>query len=1546
MDWQEIVNIGVLYYASRPIDEQLRKWSLKKTRCNVTWYESFPLDDIDFVICSALSLHDEHLPEDDLARMLGFNTVDDFESFPKRYSDHAEREIFRKLLKPVLDWGLITKKQAEGEPAVYSLSFIGKHALQEREKYKFFSGVLSLFENARVESRSLIENEFFPFIQALGITNSILYKTEIKYDMVQEDFFEPDESQLAQRLLIQSAEKYNLHSSSISTWFDFVSIQVDYRIYLYQGVYYPIIYKDGSLSLEATDLINKPYNSTIRDEKVEWGQYLKLLNDPAAVLDYQTLSPFMDILSLRDFLSDSRIAWNDTILFNYITRNANANDWQVISKYCPVEVLEQYILEDLPWNWSTVSRRISIEFIVSHPNDCKWDFSEISNRDDIKLEDIKALLGSVSSSKADWDWDIILPLLDSQFIIDNITRIDFDLTVFTRDYKDIASTLIPSYPEKKWDWKFISENYDLPFILNSIHVFEYVDDDGNHHNRLDLDIILQRAFSSDEYAVRFCRSDKFNNIISQNRAALSGYSANNANLVWSSEIIQWFESFGFIQWPSGRYTKGFECNPYLIWTASFFDEYCQRITTEQGYTHVSSIISEASVVDLHDSFAWDWSALSSNQNLISQEAFVRSHLSNLDLKILLPLLDGSFIESLLECGGLIEYLKDEAEWRIVSDKSSIGFIKHHLDYSWDWRLLTSRFYKLIDTDDLGDSRWIDKWDWGFLTSHLDLEVVVDYLDEFRDKWDWTYLSMKLDKDFVFEVLPDFVDNWDWFVLLTERFTKDDLRFNSYLPAIATCLTNHEQKSKDSYWSIITKKFTFDELQEMIETTVTLKMGDFFTWDYLDFYNREDFHLRDYLSENLGLVDWAALSRCNKIEEEFRWDNSLFSEKVWLEDVLSILSDEDYDWDFKALSRINSLNSNARVLSVKTPEWDWTYLSEYSSLFNKSDEFWKVFKRFSKWLDYAVLSRRRNSGVSEWIIGNKIEASWDWTLLSENPSIRFSIDFIKNHRNKDWNWQALSSRQDLELDNKSLFELSEKDWDWQALSNRTDLQYNDEFIKTLIHKPLDWYHLSSMKGFTPDAKTLSLLKGRILCWEAISANPCLDKQVLWDYREYLDWKLVTSTIVDCSDIEFLTKYKDYLDWAFISKSNSFSVSDENLKLFEDRVIWRDINNRVDFKITEQTLGLFPDRIDWSKASASIDIDFTESLIETYRDRWNWQVLRNNSQIVDHLSDKLERYRAEFNCASFIDRFYDTPYIYHFTHLFNAVTIIKERRIQSRNLANGKFANAAGLNVNNRDTAHSFARFYYRTQTPTQFYNECLGMDHESGYRKEWYYGGQYFSKWKSYYYQALQNGLPKCPMPVFFKFDLAEVLSKFPEICYYSTGNMQTSWARVVKVMDDPNCLNTDYVYSTIRDGVDVYKTYSQQEFLVLNQLDFSNIDSLEIICYDEAQAQMLRSLLKGDPICERISSNSYNIFHRNNRKLTLREDDKTVSISSEYKENAYLAVTGEGIKGLEVCNPENIVKETPTSISSYPVISFVKTSKPIGVHFVDEKGRDWLVYKN
>lgn len=74
-------------------------------------------------------------------------------------------------------------------------------------------------------------------------------------------------------------------------------------------------------------------------------------------------------------------------------------------------------------------------------------------------------------------------------------------------------------------------------------------------------------------------------------------------------------------------------------------------------------------------------------------------------------------------------------------------------------------------------------------------------------------------------------------------------------------------------------------------------------------------------------------------------------------------------------------------------------------------------------------------------------------------------------------------------------------------------------------------------------------------------------------------------------------------------------------------------------------------------------------------------------------------------------------------------------------------AAGAVVHRTNKAHPYARFYYRPKSPTQFYNECLGWDDS-------------LTMWnKSYYLQACNLHLPKCPMPVFFEFDIREIIAK-------------------------------------------------------------------------------------------------------------------------------------------------------------------------------------------
>lgn len=216
------------------------------------------------------------------------------------------------------------------------------------------------------------------------------------------------------------------------------------------------------------------------------------------------------------------------------------------------------------------------------------------------------------------------------------------------------------------------------------------------------------------------------------------------------------------------------------------------------------------------------------------------------------------------------------------------------------------------------------------------------------------------------------------------------------------------------------------------------------------------------------------------------------------------------------------------------------------------------------------------------------------------------------------------------------------------------------------------------------------------------------------------------------------------------------------------------------------------------------------------------------------------------------------------------------------------------------------------------------------------------------------GSPKCPMPVFFEFDLREVLNKCLDKCYYSTGNMQKDNSQVISVADNPNKLNTANLYATIEDGIDTYKAYSQQEFLVWNELDFSQLENYRIICYNEEQAELLKMQLGDDPICNHITIDSYtdsgiNVFHRTNRTISVEETEEDICFSTNYRDPSSIIIECEDINKLEITDKSNITNISTGKIQAYPSISLVKPSIPITVRFMDLQKYDsnsWVIYSN
>lgn len=1528
MTWQDIINTSELIYISTPEDIGFQTWSLKKTNCNVLFYESYPIEIIDRIIIKSIINAGGTITEEKLATSLGFNIVDNFDVTPKRYADGAELDIFRSILKPVIDWGLIVKEKGTNEGANnYRLTELGKRSFVLEEKYIFFTGNKILFENLNIKPSDFQTNIHFPFHAALGIFSEITEIEKIEYDKINPvEIFDIEDTDLIQRHILQSNKFYQIYKSQLSKYFTIESCQVNIKLFKQGNDYYPIIFYNDQICIEATELLHLPDNINEKEKKIEWGLYLKLIKDPNAILDYDTIFPFEDLLDLDSLITDSRLFWNDSRLFVYIAEVANANQWHVISNNCPIDILKQYLesyKEKL--DWTSLSMRINSDFVEQNAIIFPWNFETISSREDISIEVIKRLLKNKELKDRDWDWERIMQQLDFDFIKTNFRNIDFQLSELTKTNINDVLPLVAQYPDKNWDWTYISTEYNLNFILDNLLNFSIF---------LDLKKVIYRAFNSTEFTPLFCKSQIFKSLLFDlKETILRDYSPNREKYIWNSELIDLLEESNYLTWESGSYVIGFECNPHVNWSYDYFQKYNFKIATEKGLTYVSGIVDDVNIVLDFIDFHWDWNAISTNVNLISNKDFVLSTAGKLNLSLLLIKVDSDTISELFDKTDLLKFLSNNPDsWIPVTEKISIEFVRNHLNYDWDWSILTRRFYSSIKVESLGNSKWIDKWDWKYLTRNLDMSNLFNNLDLYLNYWDWEYLTEKLDKEFLINNLIEYTSFWDWKTIISIRFDKSDLLLDSYLTEVATCLTVLEEELRKELWQNITQKFDYSELHNLIMQTHD---NPIFCWDFSFFYSLSNFNIRIYLQNFSEFVHWKELSECKKLEETFRFDNNLFSEQVWRKDIIQQL--DYFQWDFHSLSKVDSICNDFAILKRYQDEWDWDYLTLNCSYFSGLNRDKRKLKAFDQYINYTLLSHRNDAGLTEKIISEYINKQWDWDYLSTNYSIQFSIEFILENEKKQWNWEAISRRNDIKFDNDTFLALVDKNWDWEAISRREDIAFSEEFISKVLFKPVNWFIASEKNTFVPNAKTLSSLKGHLLNWEAISQNANLAIDILWDYKDSFNWEHLTKNkIIDFSNLETLTNYRDYLDWNYISQSERFNISFKNLKKFKRYLNWKSINSRIDLNISEELVDSFADVLDWSNVSQSMKMHFTEDLIEKYRSKWDWQLLRKNPQVMERLDTALKKYKAEFNGVEFLEQFDRTPYIYHFTHLFNAIDIIKERKILSRNKAEGKFTSAAGNLVARRSTAHDYARFYFRPQTPTQFYNECLGWDASLMTN----YG-------KSYYTQARNLGLPKCPIPVFFKFDLKEVLMKMADKCFYSTGNMQTNWARVEKVSDNPKDINTNYLYSSVRD-YENYKQYSQQEFLIESDFDFSELNSFEIICYNEEYASLLKTQLGNDSIRQKINSNDQNVFHRGNRKILVNETDNEITISSEYRDSAYLSIRGEGLKTIQILNPDSIRKETTIEIIAYPLIKFIKSEHPIEVHFVDTTvgTRDWLIYKN
>ena len=1563
MDYKEIINNGKLVYASSSTDSNFRLWRLNKIACYVTYYKIVELTKLDKVLLMTIKYNGGSINENKLAGILGFNVQDDFDVTPKRYKDVGEISIFNGILSELTEFALISNVDHK-----VSVTPIGELALKKGVKYEFYSGAQLLNECFDLTQKT--ENEFlyFPFRDSLGIVSKIQGSKLLPYDnfnvnTIEEELYGAPE-ELVARLLLQSDDKTSVFRAEASNDARMGEAYVDFRLYEYKGQKYPIVFYQDEISLKANDLLYNNCNAQYVRDKIHIGEYLYLVRESGIGLTYQSLRPYMDIWSLDDFLDSENLDWNDKRLFDSIAKVANGAQWSKISSKCPTESLKPKLkLYEESLDWIIISERFDDSFIVENATKYPWDFESLSSNRSIDFVKRIIVIPGLHNDTIDWDWETLMPKLEEEFVLQNIDTIPFVMYSQTEKYLTLHPESICIYPNRKWDWKFLSLNAELGFILNNISAFGkyiYIED------------VMPRAFSDNSWSHSYCESSAFAFAVIESKERLTtNYNANKADYQWSIELIDWHEKMGFIAWKSTNYAVGLECNPNIVWNSELFERYKEKDFSIKGLNHISASVTDCYIIESNMDFKWSWSQLSCRDIVLNDIEFIKKHMTLLSLDVVIANLRESFVDQLYVDSSFKTIATAKELWSLVTEKVSEGIIRRNFnEEKWDWKVLTKRFCDCMHITQLGDIRWVNKLDWNYLSEHLDIAKIQDNLSLYVDRWNWKCITSRAKHDFLISNLPEYYDSWDWESLLQTVLTDEDLADKSIKIQIAVILSQIADNTH--LWALFTKRHSTENIISL-QNSLSLRSVKF-DWNYSDLYNRDDFDIEPYLQDyqEYGIyVDWDALSSSKALDRILRWDKNITNDFCnWENLVISILENEDYNWNFKYLSTLTSINWCDNILKIRSEEWNWDYLSENSKCFSynpkRPKDLIKHIEKFDEWLNFAILSKRKDVSLDIETISAHLSYPWDWNAISQNKSFAltadfvmehkdfdwewfalssrndciFTAEFIKENKEKDWNWTILSKRKEIVLNTDILITLVTKKWDWNELIRRKDIEFSSELLRLVIDRDLNWKAISQRDDFYPTLEVLNILKDKSLDWSQISRREELTANVIFVFKDKLDWKFLSnSSHINISDSKVLDRYKLYLDWNVVSNSHHLSLTEEVLEKFKDYLNWKIICRRPDFIITAEILEKFETKLDWSRISRTSNIGFTQEIVNKYRDRWDWVALSENPAF--RASGIESSFKKELNIMEFYSTLksncHGKPYVYHFTHMFNAIEVIRTRKILSRNRAKElgflKY-DAAGSVVHRSSKAHPYARFYYRTGTQTQFYNECLGKQRNT-----------------KYYQNALGNGLPMCPMPVFFKFDLQEVLSKRANLCSYSTGNLQTNWANVYKVIDNPYNIDAVHLYS--HNNYDkVVRDKKQQEFLVKNEFDFSDINNYQIICYDREETEILRSIFKDEPICEHIFSiyEAEDVFEHENPQLLFNIDNDKLSINTKYNGDYIFQIESNNIKKIIVHNTKDIKAEKKNIIQMYEAVSVKLGNTPFEVYYINmspaARSPRWLVYRH
>lgn len=1479
-----------------------------RSRIHKVFYRKIEIiEDYEFVILSLIDRAGGSIKFDELGVLLGFATKNIVDRNIR--VDNAEAYLLDQFLNFLIKYKLIEKNNG-----LVNNLFWGEIALEKKEKYKFFSAEISLpdFFDLRINEKDLFD------FKKLGFDLEFKYEREITDNEFVElgvDFQEGYDNKLKN-------EFWN------SSKLDKKMFSIDYI-------------EDKPISFERNDITTEAYINVVNNELsvfyedinqeklidvLYYEQNKNSLSDitlkciyanflgSTETINSNNITPFLNIVNWEQIIIDNRVLW-EVKFVDLILPNSNQLLSNQTSENCELAFLKSNLEKYTSfWDWAIVTKRVDIHFILENLSIYPWDISYlIKELEKSELEkNLNEIIKIIGNSQD--DIAILIPRISNEFLLKNIKSISLDLNLFLYDKRGEFDQIVFTYLEYKWDWYYVISNVNLQIFIDNFKIVNgYIQPEINHFLNTILDIKNQGSLV---YTYDLIKDI----VVDVNLDSFSKYNS-QSSIVSDINILRLLNSSNLIYWGDNSF-QGFEKNKNIEWGIIQLKEFVKFFNYQESIDFLSSTISSSLVIDEFNNLKWNWEIISENSKLISTDDFIEQQKSQLKFLKVAEYINVDILfdkYELIKSNILNE--DNEAFSNIISKRFSlIQILKKEKIINGDLIINNwSGVFKKVSKEDLLSvvKNYFDIVP--LLNNTIQFSILItkefsiaEILANKNFNWDWNYITQLLLTDgLTDEVIENYADKLYWPLIIEEHYTEEDILLRNKLPIISTLVNSSNKYIIDLTWVAITTKYPLYDFNNAIESTFS---DDQYKWDWDVISSTEKIDTKlESLEKYKDKINWELLSSNQILNEIFNLGNKdLFSDfKSWINKVNTYLKTFENLWKFKVLSNISSINWQQSIIENFISKWDWEVLSSESSRLlsekdidsNEKNVFrYSEYKldKFADFINWHIISNRRDLEISEQFVIKHVKKDWDWDELSRNPMFTPSLDFLIEYSDKKWNWNNFSKAGWLTSD--YIKKLADKDWDWENISKNRNFSFDIDLLKILnLKENVNWNEIINSPNIKFDIETLKILTNNNInnFWDVVSKSSRLviDDDLLSRYRLNWNWDLLIEyNIIEVNNVKLLESYESSLSWDAISKSPAFKPSLEVLSIFKDKLNWRYLSEKLD--ITIVILRQFKNYLDWEIISSNSRIEFNKNLVSEFLDVLDLNRLSSNPSLDKKANDLIQSFLAENDNARFIYNLKAQHsnwrgFIYHFTHITNAVNVINSMKILSRNKASqGSFSDAAGNVVSIRDTAHDYARFYFRPQTPTQFYNECLGMDSKSGYEKTWKYWTPetdwvYESKWVTHYKTAKDFGLPKCPIPVFFKFDIKEVIDNYSEICEISDGNMQKSNTMKGAISLMHNRFSFEDLYSTIDSTSDRnWKTYldkSQQEFLVKDELDFSKLKNVEIIVRTEEDKDQLIGLIDSNMASMIRVDDNGECFHNNNRAIDYKINKNEFHIQSNYQ---------------------------------------------------------------